>query len=718
MRFWINTALALLLAVSVSAKEGMWIPYLIGQINHGEMKTLGLELSAEDIYSVNNSSLKDAIVHFNGGCTASLISDQGLLLTNHHCGYSQIQSHSSLENDYLKDGFWAASRKEELKNPGVTASLIKKMEDVTNVVLQGVHSNMTEQERGDHIAATIDSITAARSKESRFTHRIRPFFHGNQYILISRETFKDIRLVGAPPSSIGKFGSDTDNWVWPRHTGDFSLFRIYANKDNLPAQPSEENVPYSPIEHLKVNLNGFENGDFTMVYGFPGTTKQYLPASEVNNIVEIYNPQRIAIRDQILEVLDKKMRKDDATRIKYAAKYAGISNSWKRWQGEIKGLKRTNAVAKKEAFQEEFKSLLQRKGEWMREYGTVLAELDSLYEVRIPIMRERHAYVEIGYYGLEYMRHLLKHRRFVYQYSKLSDTAAGNGMEQKMIRRSRNFMKDFEPALAADIARAILPDYLEEIQTDVPPFLQELQSRSKASLDRFIQRIYNKSVILADTAAWFAQLDTDPKAAAAELAQDSAYLLSNYMYDHFNLIIRPKQQKFEEEIDARQRKYMRALTLTFPKRDFYPNANSTLRLSYGTVQPYEPRDGVTYNTQTYLEGVMEKYVPGDYEFDVPQKLRDLYDAKDYGPYGTKEGMPVCFIATNHTTGGNSGSPAMNGKGELVGLNFDRAWEGTMSDMYYDKSICRNIMVDIRYVLFVIDKYADAGYLVEEMEVVD
>ena len=717
MRFILAILLLSICSISLSAKEGMWIPYLLEKVNHSDMVTMGLELSAEDIYSVNNSSLKDAIVHFNGGCTASLISKKGLLLTNHHCGYSLIQKHSSVKNNYLEDGYWASTPADELKNPGVTATLIKYMKDVTNLIMAGIESKMSEAVRDSIVQVNIKNVIAKQTADSDYNFQIKPFFHGNQYIMIARETFKDVRLVGAPPSSIGKFGADTDNWMWPRHTGDFSLFRIYANKDNKPADPADDNVPYQPLYNLRIDLTGFQDGDFTMVYGFPGTTKEYLPASEVRNIVEEYNPQRIAIRTQILDVLSEKMRQDEATNIKYASKYAGVSNSWKRWKGEIKGLKETGALEKIEQMEETFLEMLKRRPGWVEKYGNIINAMDDLMELRKPIMKERYSYIEIGYFGLEYMRHLLRYRQFV---EGMNNDSLPQERREFLVKRyqksTRNFLKDYDPALGEQVAQALLPDYLNSISlTPIPEAIVELRNEKK--LSKAIGKMYAKNRILKDTAKWFALMRNKPVKAAQKLADDRAYQLAQAMYKHYAEVLRPAYNRFENKLKPLQRKYMIAQQLVFPKIQFYPNANSTLRLSYGQVKPYKPRDGVTYNTQTYLQGVIEKYIPGDYEFDLPQKLIDLHNQKDYGQYGENGKMPVCFIATNHTTGGNSGSPAFDGQGHLIGLNFDRAWEGTMSDMYFDKSICRNIMVDIRYVLFIIDKYAGANRLIEELDLI-
>lgn len=698
----------------LQAHEGMWLPHLIGQLNHEKMTEMGLELSADEIYSINNSSLKDAIVHFNGGCTASLISDQGLLLTNHHCGYSMIQSHSSLENNYLKDGFWAMSQAEELTNPGVTASIVKYLQDITNEALEGVNRFMNEEQRAAHIDSNIREIVKNWPNPQGYELEVKPFFYGAQYILTAKEVFNDVRLVGAPPSSIGKFGADTDNWVWPRHTGDFSLFRIYTNNQNQPAEVAESNVPYRPKKHLKINLDGVQANDFTMVYGFPGSTKQYLPASEVKNTTDVYNPMRIAIRDEILAVLDKKMRKDEATRIKYASKYARISNSWKRWKGEILGIEATDAIAKIYAEEKAYQDKLDRSLN-MEKFRHKLAELVLLYEKRIPVNRERYAYIEAMYYGQEMMRHLLR-------YQKLVELADGDNEEalaqegQRLTKALPGFFKDFDPQLEQEVMAAVLPLYLKEVQSEpLPEAIAELKAMDPEEREEYIEELFADNPVLdEDFSQW---LNEKPAKAAEKLRESAAYQLSVSSFQHFLEVLNPAIEERNDRIDALQRAYVNSLKQLYPNKAYYPDANSGLRISFGKVKGYQPKDGVYYYPRTYLEGVIEKYQPGDYEFDLPKKLLDLYAQGDYGRYAENGKLPVCFVATNHTTGGNSGSPVMNGRGELVGLNFDRAWEGVMSDMYFDTTLCRNIMVDLRYVLFIVDKFAGAQYLIDEMDLV-
>ena len=714
IKFLSTIAIIAIFSIQSSAKEGMWLPFLIGQLNADEMTQMGMEISADEIYAVNKSSLKDAIVHFGGGCTAELISSKGLLLTNHHCGYGQIQSHSSLEHNYLKDGFWAMSAEEELRNPGLTAGIVKYMEDVTNEVLEGISAEMSDSDRNDLIRNNIDAVLASR--DDGYELDVKPFFYGNQYILIAKEIFKDVRLVGAPPSSIGKYGADTDNWVWPRHTGDFSLFRVYAGTDNKPADPSDENVAYRPLRHLKVNFQGVKEGDFTMVYGFPGSTNQYLPSNEVRNIMELIDPARIEIRQQILEILDRKMRVNDATRIQYASKYARISNGWKKWIGETKGLRETGAVEKKEALEAAYTKAINAKEQYSQEYGNVLPDMMKLYDQRAEIQLEYYIYLESNYFGNELVNHLLGYRGLVELYN--SEDEKFEESAQEKADAIQGFYEDFDAELSREVMKAVLPGYLASVKSEpVPELVSELRSKSAAELNKYIDAMFDDLLLISDPEAWTKMLREKPEKAMKSLLKSDAYTYTMAGWNHFLEVLRPKVIELNTQIEPLQAKYVNALILVFPEKRIYPDANSTLRLAYGTVEGYEPMDAVYYAPKTYLSGVIAKYVPGDYEFDLPKKLIELYESKDFGPYGEGDRMPVCFAASNHTTGGNSGSPALNSRGELVGLNFDRAWEGTMSDYNYDISRCRNIMVDIRYVLFIVDKFAGAGYLVEEMDLV-
>lgn len=671
----------------------MWIPSLLKGMNETEMASLGSKLTASDIYNINQSSLKDAIGHFNGGCTSEVISPKGLLLTNHHCGYSQIQSHSSLENDYLKDGFWAMDYSEELPNEGLYVEFIVRIEDVTDKVLEGITDSMTEKEKQSAIDKNSNTLQAQVTKETWQDSKVKSFYKGNQYFLFVTERYDDIRLVGTPPNSIGKFGSDTDNWVFPRHTGDFSLFRIYADKNNRPAKYSTDNVPYTPKHFLPVSLDGVEENDFTMVFGFPGRTDEYLPAVAIEHITKAFNPSNIAIREAALKVIDANMKANDEVRIKYASKQARIANAWKKWIGENLGIEKSNAVANRKDFEEKFKKAL-KSNKLEKQYGHILPNFEKLYKDFANVDIKRRNFIEVFLVTNELMQMTLR----AYQFEEAVKTNPAI-LEQARVGTQniiKGILKNYDAKVDEGVFKAVMPLYKKEgIDFD----------------------IYSKTAFInLDTALLL--FEGSANEVIEKLNNDAAYTYAKPIIEEFYNSIDPEFENKNEAITALQTEYMTALMKALPNERYFPDANGTLRVTYGQVKGYAPRDTVYYNHVSYLDGVMEKYIPGDYEFDVPKKLIDLYNAKDYGPYADKNGkMPVCFIGTNHTTGGNSGSPAIDANGNLIGLNFDRVWEGTMSDMNYDPEICRNIMVDARYVLFIIDKYAGAKHLINEMKLV-
>ena len=692
----------ILCSLNASSKEGMWLPMFLQQLNLAEMQAMGLELTAEDIYSINNGSLKDAIVHFGGGCTAEVISGEGLLLTNHHCGYGQIQSHSSVENDYLSNGFWAKDRSEELTNEGLTATFIKYMKEVTSDVLANEIANMPEADRREMIKSLGDSLISVEIEGTHYEAMIKPFFKGNRYFMFVTETYTDVRLVGAPPSSIGKFGSDTDNWMWPRHTGDFSIFRIYADKDNNPAEYSVDNVPYTPNKHLDISTEGVKPGDFTMVYGFPGRTDEYLPAVAVKQITQVLNPAKISIRKTALEIMDSEMRASDDVRIKYASKYASVANYYKKWIGENTGIQKTQGLKRKREFEQAFMDAVNSDDSY-KKYAGLLGVYDSLYTELEAIALARDYFIEIAYRGVGIVK-------FSNNVSKFLATGDVKDLENFKKTIASHF-KNYDAHTDQLLFDALFAKYETE-QAD-SEFLPDYFSGKTYSGETVFSKSYFSSIEKLEEL-----LNSSPKKIQKRLAKDPAFKIASSLYAHYRNVIYSDYWALEDELDGVDRAYLKAMMEVLPDyRNYYPDANSSLRLAYGQVQGVSPLDAISYGHITYLEGMMEKYVPGDYEFDLPEKLIELYESKDFGPYADDNGkLPVCFIATNHTTGGNSGSPALNAKGELVGLNFDRAWEGTMSDINYDASRCRNIMVDARYVLFIIDKFAGAGYLLEEMTI--
>ena len=700
----------LLFVIQTQAQQGgMWIPSLLKGMNETEMKNLGMKMSVKEIYDVNNSSIKDAVPHFNGGCTSEVISPKGLILTNHHCGYSQIQSHSTVDHDYLTDGFWAYKMEDELPNENLTVTFIVKIEDVTTAVLNGTATLTNEAEKQKKIQENISALSNSLPKESWQENKIRTFYEGNQYMLFVTETFTDVRLVGAPPTSIGKFGSDTDNWVWPRHTGDFSLFRIYADKDNRPAKYSKDNVPYTPKHFLPISLDGVAEDDFTLVFGYPGKTNEYLPAVAIEQIVNELNPAKIEIRDKALKVTDGFMRKDKAIKIQYASKYAGIANYWKKWIGETQGLKKSNAVAVKRESEQAFQQKITKAGK-EKEYGTLLADFEKNYTAIAPYALAREYFMETVQRNTELLTTGFKLYQLEQVYNARGEQAF-NDRKTNLINTLADFYKNFNASVDEKVFEQLIELYANQPSKQfLPKGLTNINAKNLAS------EIYIKSK-LKDYDSLKKLLSGDAKTVVANLNADPAFILVKELSDKYNKEIAPKYDEINLEITALQRTYMKAqLELNTDSRIF-PDANSTLRVTYGKVKGYEPKDATIYTPITHLEGVMEKYIPGDYEFDVPAKLIELYKSKDYGPYGDNGKMPVNFIGTNHTTGGNSGSPAIDAYGNLIGLNFDRVWEGTMSDIYYDPSICRNIMVDIRYVLFIMDKYAGAKNLISELKLV-
>ena len=675
-----------------SMQGGMWIPSLLEGMNEQEMHALGSTLTAEDIYSINNSSLKDAIGHFNGGCTSEVISSKGLILTNHHCGFSQIQSHSSLENDYLKNGFWAMSFEEELPNEGLYIEFIVRIEDVTSQVLNGVTDEMIEKDKQSLITKNSNAIQKITSKEAWQATKVKSFYKGNQYFLFVTERFEDIRLVGAPPSSIGKYGSDTDNWVWPRHTGDFSMFRIYADKNNRPAKYSKDNVPYTPKHYLPVSLDGISEQDFTLVFGFPGRTDEYLPSVALEHITQEYNPSNIAIREAALKVIDANMKAKDEVRIKYASKQARIANYWKKWIGENLGIEKSNAIKLRRDFEKEFQSRLKSQ-DLEHKYGTILSEFEALYKDFATTNIKRRNFIEVFIVNNELMQ--MMYRIYQMEVAVLKDETSFNKQIDGLSKRLTGIHKNYDLTVDKGVFESIVPKYTNTVNNNIYTTtaftnLDSAKTLLEGSKDEVLNRI-NK---------------------------DEAYLYAKpFIAEYFNTIT-PQYNSKKLEIAALQKTYMKALMEIMPEQRYFPDANSTLRVTYGQVKGYSPKDGVYYEPVTYLDGVIEKYIPGDYEFNLPQKLLDLYETKNYGQYADANGkIPVCFIGTNHTTGGNSGSPAIDAYGNLIGLNFDRVWEGTMSDMNYDSELCRNIMVDVRYVLFIVDKYANAKHLIKEMTLV-
>ena len=695
--------LALMLALGAKADEGMWLPSLISQ-RITDMQEKGFRLSAEDIYSVNQASLKDAVVLFGRGCTGELISAEGLLLTNHHCGYGQIQKHSSVEHDYLKDGFWAMSREEELPNPGLSVSFLERMEDVTDIILNGYESGMSEDQRVEIVKnnskALIDEVTKD-GKGLRAT--VEALYYGNQYFLFLYRQYEDVRLVGAPPSSIGKFGGDTDNWMWPRHTGDFSMFRIYADKNNNPAPYSEDNVPYRPKKYFRISTNGVQEGDFTFIYGFPGSTKEYIHSEGVRYIEETGDPHKINLRTLRLDIMNKYQAQSQKVRIQYSSKNANVSNAWKKWQGEVKGIKKMKTVQTKQKFEKAF-------DKWAKggEFDGVIGRIAGIYKELEPYQFATDYYsetirtVEITNFAMSIAR------LFVQEDSTMTFDSA------KAAALAEAFYKDWYLPIDKESFVAVMTEYDRNVPADFKPEYYKEKLASYGSVDAWAEDIFTGSIF------------TDPDKVAALTAGDKDFVMADPATEFFNEFlkwyatdIQPVTTRLNQELQLAYRDYMRGQmvycrTQRIPKA-FYPDANLTLRVAYGHIKGYSPADGVYYTPSSTIKGIMEKDNPDIFDYNIPQRLRDIYATKDYGRWADASGeVPVCFIATNHTTGGNSGSPVINADGDLIGLNFDRVWEGTMSDIIFDPEICRNIALDVRYVLFTIDKIGEADYLFDEM----
>jgi hypothetical protein len=716
--------LTLLIAIFLSlfiarADEGMWIPLLLEQLNEEEMQEMGFKLTAEDIFSINSSSMKDGIVIFGGGCTGELVSDKGLLLTNHHCGYGSIQRHSTLENDYLTDGFWAMSREEELPNPNLTVTFLVSMEDVTDEMLEGVNDDMSEADRDHKLKENAKSIEEEAIKDTHYKAQVKPFYHGNQFYLFVTEVYKDVRLVGAPPSNIGKFGGDTDNWMWPRHTGDFSVFRIYADSNNMPADYSEDNVPYKPKFHFPINIEGADEDDFTFVFGYPGSTQQYIPACRIELLSEVTNPIRIDLRGKRLDIINRYIDNDDLVRIQYSAKAAGIANGWKKWIGENKGIKRTNIIERKQHHEHEFTWWVNTSDARKDHYEGIIDEFNMLYDKITPLQREM-TIISESVFGIEILRNSRSLSRLVSICQ--TDESTTEEVESEVNRlkaRGSAIFKNYHEPLDRETFVAMMKAYLDMGDPAYrPEELEILDKKFKGDVQAYADYVFDNSIMANEPSmiAFFAKFK---KSAVKKILKDPAYSLAAAFAEKYNSEIRPGVVEYYAMDDSLQRIYMKGLMEFQPDRRFYPDANFTLRVTYGKVKGYEPRDAVSYDYFTTLEGIMEKEDPNIYDYVVEDKLKELYENKDYGRYADDDGsMHTCFIATNHTSGGNSGSPLLNDRGQLIGINFDRCWEGTMSDIVYEPAMCRNISIDIRYCLFIIDKFAGATHLVEEMTIVE
>ncbi|MGB2445286.1 MAG: S46 family peptidase [Schleiferiaceae bacterium] len=705
-------ALALILTSALAtAHEGMWLPMLIKRLNYAEMQANGLNLTAEEIYDINNASIKDAIVSLGGFCTGEIISSQGLMLTNHHCGYDAIRSHSTVENDYLTDGFWAMTREEERTNPGLTAAILVRMEDVTDQVLAAMTDEMTEAQRAAKAKEIGDALAAEATEGTKHNAYVRSFFHGNEYYLFVYNTYKDVRLVGAPPSSVGKYGGDTDNWMWPRHTGDFSMFRIYADAEGNPADVSADNVPLTPKHHLPVSLNGVKEGDFTMVFGFPGSTDRFLTSTGIEQAINLYNPTVVEIRDRKLAIMKKAMDADDAVRIALASNYAQTANYWKYFIGQTEQLKKNRVKAKKEAIEATYL-------EWANadpsraEYAGALDLLNEAYAATDVTVKGGVYLMEAGIRGVSLPLYAWRMSR---QLGALATSEELEADKAAVLEYAEGHFAEYQAAVDRELAAALWGMWMENVPADqLPEIFAEVRDSMGGDINVLVNEIYDNSIYASkeNLEAWLENMDADA------LNNDmGGKLASSFIMTYFG------NQQGNAEVSEKMNKGYRLFTdgvrQAMPNKTFAPDANSTPRMTWGVVGSYDPQDAVHYDYVTTIEGVMQKEDPNNDEFIVPTKLKELYNAKDYGRYADENGdLVVNFISNNDITGGNSGSPVINGDGELIGTAFDGNWEAMSGDIFFEDQLQRCISVDIRYTLFIIDKYAGAGHLVDEMTLVD
>ncbi len=705
--------LAITLIISVlcaKADEGMWLPYNLSGASLYEMQQLGCKLSADQIFDLNQPSLKDAIVQFGGGCTGELISPEGLLLTNHHCGLSYVQKHATVEHDYLTDGFWAYSKAEELPNPGLTVSFLAYVEDVTEAVLEGVTD---EETRMEIIAENIKKITKERKGERDVEIEIVPFYAGNQYIMFEYDVYKDVRLVCCPPWGIGKYGADTDNWTWPRHKGDFNIFRVYTDRDGKPAKYSENNIPMQSKHYLPINIKGVKQGDYAMIMGYPGSTDRYSTSYTVRNIIESEAPGYINCRTTKLNEYRKHMDADQEVFIKYASKQASVSNYWKYFIGQQKQLVRNHVYDRRLAQEQAFMEWVEADKERQAIYGKIFEGIEAKWKILDDIMMPMTYLREAGWNGGEavsFSRRFMKINNLINNEGSKEDIAkVAEGLRGQVA----TFFKDYDKALDMDVTIALLNLFYKDIDRYVPTMIEEIGAKNGGDFTAWVTKAFEKSIFVDQSKLekWLEK----PK----KLDKDPIFALAMNIIDEYANVVYPLFEEASLVGNAGERLYMRGLIMMQTRRNFYPDANFTMRLTYGTVEPYKGADAVNYNYYTTMDGVMAKYIPGNWEFDIPQDVRDLAEARDYGRYADENGdLVVNFITTNDITGGNSGSPVVNGEGELIGLAFDGNWEAMSGDIMFEQKVQRTICMDARYLLWCLEKVGKVNNIINELTIIE
>lgn len=713
MKIKINFLLIALMMFLFGARadEGMWLPYSINGKNLADMQRLGCKLTAEQIFSFNQPSLKDAIVQFGGGCTGELISPEGLLLTNHHCGLGQVQAHSSVEHDYLQEGFWARSKAEELPNKGLTVSFLTYIEDVTKILLVGVDNNTSEADRATKISENAKTLIKERKGNRDVEVEIVPFYHGNQYILFVYDVYKDVRLVACPPWGIGKFGADTDNWTWPRHKGDFCIFRVYTAPDGSPAEYSEENIPMKSKHFLPISLKGVKPGDYTMILGYPGSTDRYSTSGAVKSVIEQEGPAIIACRTTKLDQYRKHMDADPAVFIKYASKQASVSNYWKYYIGQVKQLQRNKVFEKRENQELAFQKWMNENSDRKAQYGDIFNDIDKYWSHQAKYTKATIYHREAGWRGGEAVA-------FAVRFRQLNNIIENKAAQNEIAARAeamkgavQNYFKDYDKETDRDVTIALLNLFYKDINPEqLPAMIKKIGDKNSGDFTQFVNNAFAKSIFV--DAEKLNNWIENPKS----LTKDPIFAL---MSEIINSYIDLTEQAGSVSNSRAERLYMKGLMEMQKDRNFYPDANFTMRLTYGSVQDCKPANAVTYDYITTLDGVMEKYKPGDWEFDVPADLIKLWENKDYGRYADENGdLVVNFITTNDITGGNSGSPVIDAEGNLVGLAFDGNWEAMSGDLSFENEVQRTICMDARYLVFIIDKMANAQNLMQELKIIE